>query len=68
MARVTTTTDDIDVDGDYGGSVDGVEVTCDRCGHSEQCAVTHEGSLRHCAFLIREDCPRGENNFYVVDD
>lgn len=68
MARVTTTTDYIDVDGDYGGSVEGVEVTCDRCGHSEESAGTHDGSLKRCAFLHRESCPRNENNFYIVEE
>lgn len=67
MARVSTTTDYTEVDGDYG-SVDGVEVTCSRCGHSEQSAGTHEGSLRRCTFLLRENCPRGESNFYDVDE
>jgi hypothetical protein len=66
MARVSTTTDYVEVEGDYG-SVEGVEVTCDRCGHSEQSAGTHEGSVSRCAFLLRENCPRGEKNFYVVD-
>lgn len=67
MARVTTTTDYVDIDGDYG-SVEGVEVTCDKCGHSEQSGGTHDGSLSRCAYLLRENCPRGEKNFYVVDE
>lgn len=66
MATVSTTTDYVDVDGDYR-SVEGVEVTCDLCGHSEQSAGTHEGSLKRCASLLRENCPRGENNYYVVN-
>jgi hypothetical protein len=65
MAKVTTTTDYVDVEGDYG-SVEGVEVTCDKCGHSEQSGGTYESSLSRCAYLLRENCPRGENNFYVV--
>lgn len=66
MARVTTTTDYVELDGDYG-TVEGVEVTCDRCGHYEQSGGTHDGSLSRCAYLLRENCPRGENNFYVVN-
>lgn len=66
MARVTTATDYVEVEGDYG-SAEGVEVTCNRCGHSEQSGGTHDGSLSRCAYLLRENCPRGENNFYVVD-
>jgi hypothetical protein len=59
MARVTTTTHYVDVDG--------VEVTCDKCGHSKQSGGTHDGSLSRCAYLLRENCPHGEKNFYVVD-
>lgn len=64
--RVTTTTDYLDLEGDYG-DVPGVEVTCDRCKHSEQSFGTDEPSLNRCAYLLRENCPNGENNFYVVE-
>lgn len=47
---------------DYG-SVEGVEVTCDRCGHSEESFGAEEHSLKRCAYLLHENCPRGENNF-----
>ena len=66
MARVSTTSNYVDLDGDYG-TVAGVEVTCDRCGHCEESYGTDEPSLQRCAALLRENCPRGENNFYVVD-
>ena len=65
MAKVTTTTNYVEVEGDYG-SVDGVEVTCDKCGHSEESGGTSDGSLSRCASLLRENCPRRESNFYVV--
>lgn len=65
MARVTTTTSYVDVEGDYG-EVEGIEVTCDKCGHLVQSGGTHEGSLNRCAYLLRENCPLHENNFYVV--
>lgn len=65
MPRVTTTTSYVDLDGDYG-SVEGVEVTCGKCGHSEESFGTDEPSLRRCAYLLRENCPRGEKNYYDV--
>ena len=68
MARVETTTDYIELDGDYGGTVAGVEVTCDRCGYSVESFGTDEPSLKRCGSLLREECPRGERNFYVVDE
>lgn len=67
MARVRTTVSYVDLDGDYG-TVEGVEVTCDRCGHSEESYGTSEGSLQRCAARLREYYPRGEDNFYIVDE
>jgi hypothetical protein len=65
MAKVTAVLDYVEVEGDYGIS-DGVEVTCDRCGYSEQSLGTSDGSLLRCAALLRENCPRGEKNYYDV--
>jgi hypothetical protein len=67
MGRVTTTTSYVNLDGDYS-QIEGVEVTCDRCGHSEESFGTSSDSLRRCATLMRENCPRGERNFYEVED
>lgn len=65
MARISTTTSYVDLDGDYG-TVEGVEVTCDQCGHSEEAFGTSESSILSCAARLRENCPRGEHNFYVT--
>lgn len=67
MARVSTTTSYVELEGDYR-PVDGVEVTCDRCGHSEESFGTDEPSLMRCAYLLRENCPMHENNYYVVTE
>ena len=66
MPQVTTSINYLDIDGDYG-IVEGVEVTCDKCGHSEESGGTGENSLLRCAALLRENCPRGERNFYDVN-
>lgn len=66
MRRVTTTAAYVDVEGDYG-TVEGVELTCDRCEHTEESAGTSQSSLRRCAALLRENCPRDEVNYYEVD-
>ena len=67
MPRVSTTLDYVDLDGDYG-TIEGVELTCDRCGHSEESLGTSDASIQRCAILLRENCPRRETNFYEVDD
>ena len=66
MARIGTTYDFTEVDGDHGGWVDGVQVTCDRCGHKVASGGTHDGSFARCAALLREECPLGESNYYEV--
>lgn len=66
MAKVTTTIDYVELEGDYS-SVEGVRVTCDRCEHSEECFGTSEASILRCAAMLRENCPLDEENFYVVD-
>lgn len=65
--KVDTEWENIDVEGDYG-SVDGIRVTCDRCGHSVESGGTGSASFRRCAALLRDECPKGEDNFYIVDD
>ncbi|MDE0359834.1 MAG: hypothetical protein OXI74_01565 [Rhodospirillaceae bacterium] len=60
-----TKTTEIEMDGDYS-QVEGVEVTCSRCDHSEQSYGTDERSVKRSAILLRENCPLGENNYYVV--
>lgn len=67
MARVSTTTSHVDLDGDYG-TLEGVQVECGRCGHVEEAFGTSESSILSCAARLRENCPRGEKNFYVTDD
>jgi hypothetical protein len=66
MARITTTITYLEIDGDYG-PVEGIELTCDECGFTVESAGTHEGSIKRCAFLLREGCPRKESNFYETD-
>ncbi|CAA6603170.1 conserved hypothetical protein [Rhodospirillaceae bacterium LM-1] len=67
MTKISTTTEYIELEGDYG-PVDGVEVTCGECGHSETSFGTGAGSLNRCALLLRENCPRGEQNLYDASE
>lgn len=45
----------------------GVEATCPRCGHSTRSWGTGDVSIRRCLVLLREECPKGEKNFYVEE-
>lgn len=51
-----------------GRWIDGVVVECLRCGHETESFGTTESSVKRCLVLLREECPEGEENFYVRDD
>jgi hypothetical protein len=53
-----------DMDGDYG-TIEGVRATCTRCGHATESFGTSDRSVKRCLVLMREECPEGEENFYV---
>lgn len=42
--------------------------TCSRCGYWTESYGDHEGSITRCLVLMREECPRDEENFYVDED
>ena len=55
-----------DVEGDYA-QVDGLCLVCNRCGHEVEVAGTGNASARRGAAMLREECPKGENNYYKAD-
>jgi hypothetical protein len=63
--RVTCSIEEIDLEGDYS-TIDSVCATCTRCEHVTESFGTSSSSVRRCLVLMREECPRGENNFYVA--
>lgn len=48
--------------------VDGIVVKCNRCNHEVEVFGTSEASVRRGAVMLREECPSGEENFYVHED
>jgi hypothetical protein len=55
----------VEVEGGYA-RIDGLEVTCTRCRHCVEVFGTSGASARAAAVLLREECPKGEHNYYVV--
>ncbi|MGC1469818.1 MAG: hypothetical protein WA793_10590 [Sphingorhabdus sp.] len=55
-----------EVDGEYG-LVEGLRVSCERCGHEVTVFGTGSASARRAAIMLRDECPNEENNFYDVD-
>jgi hypothetical protein len=65
--RVEAVVYEEELEGD-NGPVEGVIARCTRCDHETESFGTHEGSIKRCLVLLREECPRGERNFYVDED
>ena len=68
VRRVPCEVAEVELEGDYSSEVDGVIATCSRCGHETESFGTSDASVRRCLALLREECPRGEHNFYVDGD
>lgn len=68
MATIRCGIEETELENDSGRVIDGVEATCSRCGHTTESFGTGEGSIRRCLVLMREECPRGETNYYVSED
>jgi hypothetical protein len=64
--RVNVEIHQTDVEGDYA-QVDGLLLVCGRCGHEVEVAGTSGASARRGAVMLREECPKSENNYYDVD-
>jgi hypothetical protein len=54
--------------GDRGNDVPGVRATCSRCDHQTESFGTGPASRKRCLVMLREECPEGEENFYVDED
>lgn len=66
--KVECEVDYVTLETDSGRMVDGVELTCSRCGHTTQAYGTGESSIKRALACMREQCPEWEKNFYVSDD
>jgi hypothetical protein len=45
-----------------------VIVTCNRCEHEEESFGQGPASVKRCMALMKENCPRDEDNFYVDEE
>jgi len=39
-----------------------------RCGHTTESCRTEEESIKRCLALMNDECPNGENNFYIREE
>ncbi len=68
MARIRCVVTEGEVENEKGRMVPGVIVRCGECDHVEEAFGTSERSVKRCLVLLRENCPRGEENYYVSED
>ena len=65
--RIACSVQTIDLDLDDGDTVEGIRTTCNRCDHRTESFGTSDRSVRRCFALMRQQCPRDGNNFYVAE-
>lgn len=63
--RVPVEIEEVVLQSEEGRDVDGIVARCSRCDHSTESFGTSEKSVKRCLALLREECPKDENNFYV---
>lgn len=68
MARILCAIYETELENDEGHPIDGVEATCGKCNHTTTSFGTGEASIRRCLALLSEECPEGEQNYYVSED
>lgn len=63
--KVKVLIEEIEIEGESGYPVESIEATCSRCKHSVEVFGRSDASIRRACLMLREECPRGENNFYA---
>lgn len=66
MAKVECDVEYDDIENDSGNLVPGVVVSCTECEHAEEAYGQTAKSVRRCLALLRENCPEGQENYYVA--
>lgn len=66
--RVEVEVTQIEMQGDNSDDVPGVCVSCSRCGHEVEVFGTSDKSVKRGCVMLREECPEGEENFYVAEE
>lgn len=56
-----------EIESDSGHPTPGLHLTCARCGHEVAVFGTGESSAKRGAYILRQECPNGESNFYDVN-
>jgi len=68
MALIYCEIDEIELTNDNGISVESVQATCKRCGHTTESYGIYNESISRCLAIMREECPNSETNYYKADE
>lgn len=68
MAEVMVKVSSVMLTNDSGREIPGIEVTCPRCGHTVECFGRSDRSVKRSCILLKEECPRGETNWYTTPE
>lgn len=64
--RIIAEVQEDELEGD-DAQIPGLRITCPRCGHEVEVFGTGEASAKRGGVMLRDECPRRERNFYVVE-
>jgi hypothetical protein len=64
QTKVVCKIEEVELQNDDGKMIDGVCAHCSRCEHLTESFGVSDRSVRRCLVLMREECPRSENNYY----
>ena len=51
-----------------GLEVEQTVACCTRCGHETRSWGDSDASIKRCLAVMREECPKGENNYYIEEE
>ena len=62
--KVNVRISEIVLENEDGYDIPSIMTACSRCGTTTESFGQSDRSVRRCLVLLREGCPRNENNFY----
>lgn len=65
--KIDVNFEEIKAENEHKKLIPAVRATCTQCGHEVESFGREFASKRRCLALMREECPLGEDNYYVEE-
>jgi hypothetical protein len=65
LAKIECEIEEVLLENDHGLEIESIRATCSKCGHIVESFGTSGRSVKRCLVLMKEECPEGEENYYV---